>query len=168
LLYDGELGVAPVVGLLFYPRAFELGARLRVGAALDFAPFLLRRTQTVREQDISQTTLQAAFSLPITLELSPWAFSLGPWAHWRFQRAQAPAPLHGGAQYRALPGLGGFAQLAWDLGSSWCFGAGVAFGAQMPSAATRFVLQKDNGERIRVLVPDSWFVQAGLGAQLRF
>jgi hypothetical protein len=113
-------------------------------------------------------TLQAAVSVPVTLQLSAWELTAGPWAQWRLQRAHAPSTLHGAAAYRALPGLGGFAQLAYDVAPRWCVGLGLAFGAQFASSATRFTLQKDNGERYAVLVPDAWFGQAQLTAALRF
>lgn len=168
LLYDGELGPAPVLGLTVYPQAFELGSGLRIGAALDVAPFLRRRTQTVRDQEVALTTLQVAVSLPVTLQLPAWELSLGPWAHWRLQRGQAPSRLHGEVAYRALPGLGGFAQVVLKLGPSWSLLGATAFGAQIPGAAAGFFLQKDSGERNAVLVPQSWFAQAQLAAMLSF
>lgn len=168
LLYDWELGLAPIVGVMLYPRALELTPHVRIGAALDVAPFLFRHTQSVREQELTLTTLQAAFSLPVTWELTSWALSLGPWAQLRFQRAKAPAALDGAAAYRALPGVGGSAQAAFELGPRWSVAASFAFGAQIPGSADRFALQKDNGERSAVLVPHSWFAEAGLGAVLRF
>jgi len=168
LLYDGELGIAPTVGVTFYPHVFEWGTRLRIGAALDLAPFVQRRTETVREQDITQTTLQTSFSLPMTLELSSWALALGPWVQWRFQRGRGPERLNGGASYRVVPGLGGFVQLSADLSARWALVAGAAFGAQLPSSAASFALEKASGERSAVLVPQAWFAQVQLAALFRF
>ena len=168
LLYDHELGLAPTGGVLVYPHALELSGSLRIGAALDLGGFFPRSAQTIREQELTLTTLQAAFSIPLTLQLRSWEASLGPWAHWRLQRAHAPAELHGAAQYRALPGLGGFAELALKVGRGWLLGARAAFGAQLPSSAARFVLLRDNGERNAVLMPSAWFAQGELGALLDF
>jgi len=168
LLYDRELKLAPTVGVTVFPRAFELSARLRIGAALDVTPFFPRRAQTIREQALSLATLQVAVSVPVTLELAPWALSFGPWAQFRFQRADAPSDLHGSTEYRTLPGLGAFAQVAFDLSPRWSLSAGLGGGAQFTGSAPRFVLQRDNGERNAVLVPESWFAQAQLAAVLSF
>lgn len=168
LLYDAELGLAPTVGVTLYPRALKLGAHVRIGAALDVAAFALQRPQTIRDQDITLTTLQAALSLPFTVELPTLELSVGPWAQWRFQRGAAPTQLHGEPGYRALPGVGGFAQVTGKLGPRWSLAAGTALGAQLPDSSARFVLQKDNGQRDAVLVPESWFAQAQLAAVLAF
>jgi len=167
IVYDSQLTLAPTVGVTFYPGAFELGD-VRIGAALDVAPFFPRRAQTVRERGLTLATLQVAISVPVTLTLASWSLSVGPWAHLRFQSAEAPADLNGSSQTRALPGLGGFVQLALGVGPRWSFGAGLATGRQLSESATRFVLQRDTGARSAVLVPDAWFAQANLAALLSF
>ncbi len=168
LLYDWELGVAPVIGVTFLPRSLEWGTHFRIGAALEIAPFVQRRTETVREQELTQATLQASLSVPMLLRLSSWTFALGPWAHWRFQRGRGPTQLNGVVSYRAVPGLGAFVQLGKDVGARWSVVAGAAFGGQLPGSAAQFVLRKDSGAQSAVLVPQAWFAQAQLGAVLHF
>jgi hypothetical protein len=161
-VYDGQLGPAANVGLVLYPTAFRPSARFRIGVALDAAQFLLRLTETVREEKISAFTLRTALSLPFTFDLPRWSLSAGPWAELRLQRASAPTLPHGRSDYRAVPGLGGFVEAGWGLGPSLTLGAGFAFGAQLVGAAPRFILQEDAGRRIEVLVPHAWFGEAQL------
>lgn len=167
-LYDRELKLAPTLGVTLYPHAWQLTPRVRVGAALDVAIFLSQNEESVRSEQLTLSSAQAALSLPLTLQLSSWEISAGPWAHWRLQRAEAPAEIQGATQYRALPGFGGFTQLSVKWGGRWSLGAGLALGAQLRGSAARFVLQGDNGERNAVLVPDAWFLQASLAAGLTF
>lgn len=167
LLYDSELGPAVNLGASFYPSAFRLGPRLRVGVALDVAPFVTRETETFREEKISALTLRSALSLPLTLELAHWSMSAGPWLELRFQRASAPTLPRGQSAYRAVPGVGGFAQIDWRIGGNTALGAGLALGRQVTGAAPRFVLLGDGASRNAVLVPDAWFAEAGLGFTLR-
>jgi len=161
-VYDWELGPAAGVGVVLYPTAFRPSSRFHVGVALDAAQFLLRSSETVREERITALTLRTALSLPFTFELRRLSLSAGPWAELRLQRASAPTLPHGRSDYRALPGLGAFAGLGWGLTPSLTLGAGFAFGAQLSGAAPRFILQEDGGGRNEVLVPHAWFGEAQL------
>lgn len=166
--YDFELGPALSVGVALYPASLELSRHLRIGVALDAAPFLTRLSETVREEKISAITLRTALSVPLTFELSSWSFSAGPWAELRFQRASAPTLPHGRSEYRALPAAGGFAEVGVALSPSLALAAAFASGAQFTGSASRFVLQADDARRNEVLVPHAWFGEALLRLGLRF
>jgi hypothetical protein len=167
LLYDLELGAAPLLGAALFPLALRFSSSLRLGLALDFAPFLKRMSERVREEELSAFTLQSALSLPLRLSMGDWRTAIGPWAHMRLQRAQAPSLAHEEPSYRALWGAGGVAQLGWTPWPSWTLGMGVAIGAQLTGAAARFVLVDTAGGTNAVLVPDSWFGQGQLSVALQ-
>lgn len=161
-VYDLKLGIAPRLGVARFPEAFRLTPRVQLGVALDVAPFLSRHQESVREQQLSESSVQTALSLPLVWQLEPWSASLGPWAQLRIQRAEAESFTHHRRAYRVVPGVGAMAQLAWSPASRWTLGLGVAGGAQSTAAASRFVLQTANDGPKQVLVPESWFGQAHL------
>jgi hypothetical protein len=164
--YDLELGLAPMLGLGLFPIAFRVTPRLRVGMTLDVAAFLEPLTEHVRGEEISAFTLQGALAVPAQLSFGAWSTAIGPWAQLRFQRADAPALAHDQSAYRAVPGFGGLAQLSWTPRPAWTFGLGVALGAQVASASSRFVLRKANSETNLVLIPESRFGQGLLTLEL--
>jgi hypothetical protein len=162
LTYDLELGLAPTLGVAVSPAAFRLTPRLQVGVTLDISPFLTPLTEQIRGEEISAFSLQGALAFPLALSFAPWSASIGPWAQLRFQRAEAPALAHDRPAQRAVPGFGGFAQLDWSLRPTWTLGLGVALGAQVVGASSRFVLRRADSETDPVLVPASTFGQGQL------
>jgi hypothetical protein len=161
-IYDLKLGIAPTVGMAQFPAAFRFTPRLELGVALDVAPFLSQLKQSVREQEISAISVQAALSIPLVWHFEPWSASLGPWAQLRIQRAQAASLTHSQRAYRVVPAVGAVAQLAWSPASPWTLAFGVAGGAQSSTATSRFVLQTTDRGPQPVLVPETWFAQGQL------
>lgn len=167
LLYDLDLGAAPLFGAALFPLALRISPSLRLGLALDVAPFLKRMSDRVRDQEVSASTLQTALSFPFRLSLGDWQAAVGPWAQLRLQRAEAPSLANGKSAYRTLWGLGGLAQIGWTPWQSWTIGAGIAAGAQLTDSAARFVLVRPDRGTNAVLVPDSWFGQGRLSLSLQ-
>jgi hypothetical protein len=166
-VYDREFGLAPALGMEWFPAALRLQRALSVGVTLDVAPFLTPSTQTVREEEITASTLEVALSLPFAASFEPWCAAVGPWAQTRLQRAEAESLAHSHTAYRALLGLGGFVELGWWPSSKWGVAASVAVGGQLVEAATRFVLVDADMRGNAVLVPESWFGQGRLTFKLR-
>jgi hypothetical protein len=166
-LYDLQLGVAPSLGGALFPVALRAPSGFQLGLALDVAPFVAPLTQSVRGQEISAFTLQAALSIPLGWRFASWSVSLGPWAQLRLQRADAAGLSHPRPAYRLVPGFGGFAELGWSPAPSWMLGWGVAVGAQAPSETSRFVLRRAEAAPKPVLVPERWFGQSQLTLALR-
>jgi hypothetical protein len=164
--YDLELGVAPTLGAGYFPAAFRLSPRFQVGVTLEVAPFLAPLTEQVRAEEISAFTLQGALAVPLLVSFAAWSTSIGPWAQLRFQRAKAPSLAHERPAYRAVPGFGGFAELGWSPRPTWTLGLGVALGAQLPGASSRFVLSHADSGTSPVLVPESTFGQGQLTLEL--
>lgn len=165
-LYDLELGFAPTLGAAWLPAALQLTSGLQLGISLELAPFLTPSIENVRAVEISASTLQAAGALPLAARFDRWALWLGPWCQVRLQRADGNALGRGQSAYRALPGLGGFAQLRWSPARSWSLGLGVAGGAQLTGATSSWVLLRSDGGRNQVLVPENWFGQSQLSVAL--
>jgi hypothetical protein len=159
-LYDRELGSAPTLGAALNPNALRLTPTLGFGVSLDAAPFLSAISERIGEDEISASTLQTSIAFPFAWRGVSWSAAIGPRAQLRWQRAAAPTLGHQRPAYRALPGLGGFAELGWSPSSLWSISMGVASGAQLAHAASRFVLQRLDMQRDVVLVPDRWFAQA--------
>jgi len=166
-LYDLELGLAPSLGVALFPVTLRAQSGFQVGLALDVAPFLVPLTQSVREQEISAFTLQAALSIPLTWRSPSWSASLGPWAQLRLQRADAAGLSHPQPASRLVPGFGAAAELGWSPAPSWTLGWGVALGAQTPSETSRFVLRRADAAPKPVLVPEPWFGQSQLTLAVR-
>src|SRR6478609_10603039 len=74
-VYDLKLGLGATLGGAYYPTALRLAPNVRIGVALDVAPFVTRWVETVREERIAAATLQTALSLPITVQLSRWSLA---------------------------------------------------------------------------------------------
>jgi hypothetical protein len=165
-LYDLELRFAPALGVTLLPAALQLTSSVQVGVSVELAPFLRPDTENVRAVEISASTLQAAAALPLAVRFEPWALWLGPWCQVRLQRANGKALVHGQSAYRAVPGLGGFAQLGWSPARSWSLGLGIAGGAQLTGATSTWVLTRPDGGQNEVLVPESWFGQSQLSVAL--
>jgi hypothetical protein len=161
-IYDLELGVGASVGAMGLPEALRLTPRLQLAVALDIAPFLSHTRQSVREQEISAFSVQAALSMPLVWHFEPWSASFGPWAQVRIQRAEGKSLTHQQRAYRMVPGVGGVTQLAWSPASRWTLGLGVAAGAQATTATSRFVLRSNDTGSQPVLVPEPWFGQGQL------
>lgn len=161
-LYDWEHGAAVSLGGRVFPTALRVAPRLRFGVGLDAAPFLRRKTQTVRAEPIHVSTLQAALSFPLGLTFDRWCAALGPWAQVRLQRAEASSLAHQRSGYRALSGWGGFAELGWSVAPAWTVGLGGALGGQPTGLSSRFVLVTADGSKRPVLIPESWFAQTQL------
>jgi hypothetical protein len=159
---DFELGFAPAAGVAFFPGAFRLATRLRLGMMLDLAAFLRSQRQIVQEQEITAFTLQGALTAPLELRVGKWQGAVGPLAQLRFQRATAPSLAHQQPAYRGVPGFGGFAALGWAPAPLWSLAGGVALGRQIRGAASRFVLKGGGTDSSTVLVPEAWFGQAQL------
>jgi hypothetical protein len=160
--YDAELGLAPTLGVALFPVAWRWGTRFGVGVALDIAPFLMPLTQSVREREISASTLQAALSLPLRWRLEPWSLAVGPWAQLRLQRAEATSLTNAQPAYRLIAGGGLVAQIGWSPAPAWMLGCGIAAGAQATGASSRFTLRRAETEPKPVLVPETWFGQGQL------
>jgi hypothetical protein len=160
--YDLEFGLAPSLGAGWFPSAFQVAPRLQFGLMLAVSPFLKRRTERVRTEEISAFTVQGAFAVPLTWSFRQWSAAIGPWAQLRFQRADAPSLSHHRPAYRTVPGFGGLAQLGWSLRPAWSLNLGIALGAQAAGKSSRFVLRKADSETDLVLVPASTFGQAQL------
>ncbi|MES1182863.1 MAG: hypothetical protein ABUL60_03555 [Myxococcales bacterium] len=160
--YDAELGLAPTLGVALFPVAWRWGKRFEIGVALDVAPFLMPLTQTVREQEISASTLQTAMSLPVRWRFEPWSLALGPWAQLRLQRAEATSLMNAQPAYRLVAGGGLVAQISWSPAPAWLLGCGVAAGAQAAGASSRFTLRRAESGPKPVLVPETWFGQGQL------
>lgn len=165
-LYDHDLGLAAVIGANLYPEAMRLNPSFRFGFAFEVAPFFARQTEQIRGRRIEAFLLQGALSLPLTWSYFTWRASVGPWLQLRVQRADGQTLANEEAGYRAVPGVGGFVQVGWELAPSFGLLAGVSAGPQLRGAASRFVLQGAAGQ-IAVLVPDAWFGQAQLTLELR-
>jgi hypothetical protein len=162
LAQDWELGAAPLLGLAFFPRAWQVTPHVGFGASFDLAFFVTPLTETVRTESIRASTLQPSLSLPLELRMGPWCTGLGPWAQARLQRATAESLTNDHTVYRALFGLGGMARVGWSPARRWLLLATVAGGGQLVSASSRLVLQKADGTQSTVLVPETRFAQAQL------
>jgi hypothetical protein len=162
LAYDWELGLAPVLGAAYFPGSWRLAPNLAAGVALDLGLYVRPKSETVREERLSASTLRAALYVPLALRLGPWSTWLGPWGQLSFQRAHGESLVHARDAYRTLPGLGGFLRLGWSPARAWTLAAGAAAGGQLLSAGSRIVLQRADGGRNQVLVPETWFGQAQL------
>ncbi len=165
-VYDSQLRFAPRVGVALHPEGWRLSSRLRLGLALETTAFLQSWTERVREERVSASTLEATFSVPLHAQLQPWRLSIGPMAQLRFQRAEAPSLSRERSAYRAVPGFGGFAELAWSPAPGWTIGLGAVLGGQLASAAPRFALRLDSGEAAAVLVPASAFGQGFMSLEV--
>jgi hypothetical protein len=164
--YDLELSLGATLGASYVPNSWRIGSRSAVGLSLDGTAFLSRVSETVREQQISASTWQAAFSLPLLFDWSPWMLGLGPWAQLRLQRAEAPTLKDNDVATRALFGVGGSLRAAWWFHRDWALATQLALGGQFSGLASRFVLRQEDLGPEPVLVPQSWFGQAQLAVQL--
>ncbi len=165
-VYDVEHELGASLGVSYFPAVGRAVGRLRVGFSLDGTGFLSRARESIRGQEVSATTWQAALSVPLSFEAAPVRLGVGPWAQLRYQRAEAPTLRDGGAASRPLFGIGGAALAGWSFHRDWALGASFAFGAQLSEVAPRFVLRQEGGGREPVLVPHAWFGQAQLAIEL--
>jgi hypothetical protein len=159
---DWKLGVAPLLGVELFPRAWRVGTHLRFGGAFDVALFVKPITETVRMESIRASTLQSVLAVPVELHWGSWRTGLGAWTQVRLQRATAESLANSRTAYRALFGLGALARVGWSPGRPWLISATVAGGRQLVSATSRLVLEKGDGSQTEVLVPESEFAQAQL------
>jgi hypothetical protein len=165
--YDFELGFAPTLGLRYTPELLRVSSLWRFGLFADVGLFVKPVTERVREQELSASTAQLAFSAPLWVDLGRAGLGFGPWAQIRVQRGKAQRLDDEDPAYRALPGLGGTLQATWSLSRAWSLGGGLALGAQLTDASSSFVLRQSDGRTRPVLAPQAWFAQAGLGIALR-
>jgi hypothetical protein len=171
LLLAHDLGFAPSLSLELRPAWLRPARHIQLGWGLSLAPFVASHTQVVREQEISEKTLQIATWLPVELDLGSWALWLGPWAQLRIQRAQAASLAQEQPGYRGLPGLGGAAGLGWSpsgAGAGLTISLSGALGTQLVGSGARFALRAADGSKTVVLVPETTFSQVGLGLALTF
>jgi hypothetical protein len=171
LLFARDLGFAPSMSIELRPAWLRPARHIQLGCGFALTPFVASRKQVVREQEISERTLQIATWLPFELGLENWAIWLGPWAQLRIQRAQAASLTQEQPGYRSLPGLGGAAGLGWSPSGrdAWLtIGLNGAFGTQNVGTSARFALRAADGGKIVVLVPETTFAQMGLSLALSF
>lgn len=169
LLIAQDLGLAPTLGLELRPAWLQQARRVQLGWGLALAPFVTSHTQGVREQEISERTLQIATWLPFELGFGSWSFWLGPWAQLRLQRAQAASLAEAQPGYRSLPGFGGGAGFGWSPTSSGLtLTLSGALGTQLVASSARFALRSADGAKTPVLVPQNRFSQVGISLALAF